>query len=104
MDESPVKCHGNPSYEDDDKPTSLKSFQMKEITNQTGESGHWNRDHCQYKVLNPGKSKPAQGSNRGLLVLVILVCLISLAALLLTMLMLVGKIELDSSSKGQCTG
>jgi len=73
---------------------------MKEIRNQTGESGHWNRDHCQYKVLNPGKSKAAQGSNGGLLVLVIIVCLISLAALLLAILMLVGKIELDSSSKG----
>ena len=102
MTESPVTCHGNLAYEVVDKPTSSKSFQVKEITNQT-ESGHSNQNHCnQYKVLNPEKANPAQGPNRGLLVLVIIVCLISLVALLLTILMLVGKI--GSSNEGQCTG
>jgi len=93
----------NPVHEDDDKPTSLQSFQLEEIRNQTKESGHSNHDRCNlYEVLNPGKAKPAQGSNRALFALVIIVCLISLLALLLTILMLVGKI--GSSNEGQCTG
>ena len=91
----------NPAYEDDDKPPSL--FRLKEIVNQTEESGHSSHDHCNlYEELNRGKAKPAQGSNRALFVLVIILCLISLVALLLTLLMLVGKI--GSSNEGQCTG
>jgi hypothetical protein len=102
MNESPGKSLVNPAYEGDEKPTSLKSFQLKVITNQTEESGHSNHNHChQYKVLNFDKAKPAQGSNRALLTLVIIVCLISLVALLLTLPMLVGKI--GSSSEGHCT-
>ena len=99
MNESPIKCQGNAAYdEDEDKPTLLKFVQLKEITNQTRESGHSSHDHCnRSEVLNPGKARPAQGSSRALFVLVIIVCLISLVALLLTLLMLVGKI-------GQCTG
>ena len=104
MNESPTKYQGNPAYdEDDDQPTSLKSFQLKEITNQTRQSGHSSNDHCKgYEVLNPEKERPAQGSNHALFALVIIVCLISLVALLLTLLMLVGKI--GCSNEGQCTG
>ena len=104
MNESPEEHLINPANEDDYKPTSLESsFQMKELTNQTEGSGHSNHDRCnRYEVLNPGKAKLAQGSNRALFLLVIAVCLISLLALLLTILMLVGKI--GSSNEGQCTG
>jgi len=38
-------------------------------------------------------AKPAQGSNRALLTLLSLVCLISIAALVLTILMVFGKID-----------
>ena len=38
-------------------------------------------------------AKPDQGSNRALLTLLILVCLISIAALALTILMVFGKID-----------
>ena len=76
MNESSIKCQGDLAYEDDDKPTSLISFQLKEILNQTEESGHSSHDHCHlYEVLNPGKAKLAQGSNRALFILVIAVCL-----------------------------
>jgi hypothetical protein len=103
MNESPGKIHVNPAFEDNDKPTSLKCFQLKVLTNQTEEYGHSNHDHChQYEVLNFDKVKPARGSNRARLALVIIVCLISVVALLLTLLMLVGKI--GSSNEGQCTG
>ena len=103
MNESPIKCQENLAYEDDGRPTSLKSFQLKEILNQTEESGHSSHDHYHtYEELNRGKAKPAQGSNRTLFVVVIAVCLISLLALLLTLLMLVGKIGI--SKEGQCTG
>ena len=102
MNESPIKCQENLAYEDDGKPTSLKSFQLKEILNQTEESGHSSHDHCDlYEELKGGKAKTAQGSNRTLFVLVITVCLISLLALLLTVLMLVGKIGI--SKEGQCS-
>ena len=105
MNESPIKCQGNPAYdEDDDKPTSLKFFQLKEITNQTREFGHSSHDHCsRSEVLIPGNARPAQGSNRTLFAVVIVVCFISLVALLLTLLMLVGKISC-SNEEGQCTG
>ena len=104
MNESPIKCQENPAYdEDEDKPTLLRFGQMKEMTNQTSEFGHSNHDHCnRSEVPNPGKARPAQGSNRALFVLVIILCLISLVALLLTLLMLVGK--MGSSNEGQCTG
>ena len=103
MNESPKELLINSDHEDDDKPTSLESFQLNEIVNQTEESGHSSHDHCNgYEVLNPGKAKHAQGSSRALFVLVIIVCLISLVALLLTLLMLVGRI--GSSNEGQCTG
>ena len=106
MNESPINCHGNPAYdEDDDKPTSLKFCQLKEITNQTREFDHSSHNHCNpSEVLNPGNARPrpAQGSSRALFVLVIIVSLISLVALLLTLLMLVGKI--GSLNEGQCTG
>ena len=101
MNESPIKWQGNSAYdEDEDKPTLLKLDQMKENKNQTREFDHSNHDHCnRSEAPNPGKAKPAQGSNRALFVLVIIVCLISLVALLLTLLMLVGKI--GSSNEGQ---
>ena len=103
MNESPIKWQGNLAYEDDDKPASLKPFQLKGILNQTEESGRSSHDHYHiYEELNRGKAKPAQGSNRTLFVVVIAVCLISLLALLLTLLMLVGKIGI--SKEGQCTG
>lgn len=62
----------NQSFEDD-KQGTVESVQQKQIANH-GEklAGHAN---------------PAQGSNRTLLVLVIIVCLTSLAVLLLTVLM-----------------
>ena len=102
MNDSPIKCQENLTYEDNDKQTSLKSFQLKEILNRTEESGHSSHDHCHlYEELNRGKAKPAQGSNRTLFFLVITVCLISLLALLLTVLMLVGKIGI--SKEGQCS-
>ena len=104
MNESPIKWQGNLAFEDDDKPTSLKSFHLKKILNQTEESGHLSHDdHHIYEKLNRGKAKPAQRSNRTLFVVVITtVCLISLLALLPTILMLVGKIGI--SKEGQCTG
>ena len=77
----------NPAYEDDGKPPSFFSFRLKELANQTEESGHSSHDHCNlYEVLKPGKAKPAQGSNRALFTMVIIVCLISLVALLLPVL------------------
>ena len=103
MNEPPNEHLINPAHEDDDKPTFLKSFELKEIMNQTEESGHSSHDHCnRYEVLNPGKEKPAPRFIRALFILVIIVCLISLLALLLTILMLAGKI--GSSNEGQCTG
>ena len=103
MNESPKELLINPAHEDDDKPTSLESFQLNEIVNQTEESVHSSHDHCnRYEVLNSGKAKSAQGSSRALFALVIILCLISLLALLLTLLMLVGKI--GSSNEGQSTG
>ena len=103
MNKSPIKYQENPAYdEDEDKPTLLQFRQMKEMTNQRNEFGHSNHDHCnRSEVPNPGKARPAQGSNRALFVLVIILCLISLVALLLTLLMLVGK--MGSSNEGQCT-
>ena len=101
MNESPKELLINPAYEDVDKPTSLESFQLNEIVNQSEESCHSSHDHCSgYEVLNPGNARPAQGSSRTLFAMVIIVCLISLVALLLTVLMLVGKI---GSNEGQCT-
>ena len=105
MNESHIKCKGNLAYQDDhdDNPALLKSFQLKEIVNQTEESGRSSHDQYPlYEVLKRGKAKPAQGSNRTWFVLVISVCLISLLALLLTVLMLVGKIGI--SKEGQWTG
>ena len=102
MNESPIICQKNLTYEDDDKPISLKSFQLKEIPNRREESGYSSHDHCHlYEELNRVKAKPAQGSSRALFALVIIVCLISLLALLLTLLMLAGKIGI--SKEGQCT-
>ena len=72
INESPVKCCENPVYENADEPASLEL------------------------------SKLAQGSNRALFALVIIACLISLVALLLTILSLVGKT--GSANEGQCTG
>ena len=105
MDKLPIKCQGNVAYQDDhdDKPALLKSFQLKEILNPTEESAHSSHDQYPiHEVLKRERPKPAQGSNRSLFVLVITVCLISLLALLLTVLMLVGKIGI--SKEGQCTG
>ena len=103
MNESPKELLINPTDEDDDKPTSLESFQLNEIVNQIEESGDSSHDHCnQHEVLNTGKATSAQGSSRALFVLVIIVCLISLLPLLLTLLLVVGKI--GSSNEGQCTG
>ena len=103
MDESTVNCRRYPVYESAD---SLESFHVKGNTEKTKESGHSNNDHCNLyetlNVLDPGKAKPAQGLNRPFIILVIIVCLISLLALLLTIWMLVGKI--GSSNEGQCTG
>ena len=75
----------NASFEADDKPTSVEFMEEKQITN-----------HAE---------KPAQRSNSKLLALVVIVCLISLVALLLTILMY-GKIgdRCDcSSNEGQRT-
>ena len=103
MTEPRIKHQINLGHEDEDKPTLLQSFQLNGIMNQTEESGHSDHDRCnRYEVLNAGKAKPAQGSNRAWFALVITVCLISLLAPLLTILMLVRKI--GSSNEGQCTG
>ena len=76
MNESPKEHLINPVHDDDDEPTSLESFQLKEIMNETEESGHSNHDHRnRYEALNPGKAKLAQGSNRALFILIITVCL-----------------------------
>ena len=80
----------NPAYEYYDKPASLEFIHLKGNTNQRGESGHSNHDHCKRYEVNHGEAKPAQGLIRT--ILAIIVCLISLLALLLTILMLVGKI------------
>ena len=89
MNESPKELLTNPA----------QSFQLNEIVNQRKESGHSSYDHSnRYE-----KARPAQGSNRVLFAMVIIVCLISLAAsLLLTVLALDGKIS--CSNEGQCTG
>ena len=103
MNESPKELSINPTKKDDDKPTSLESFLLKEIVKQRKESGHSSHDHSNgYRVQNPGKARPAQESNRALFAMNIIVCLIALAAsLLLTILMLAGKIR--CSNEGQCT-
>ena len=86
--------------------TSGDSLQLhKRITNRTEEEPrHSNAKNLAWNLneeLNFGKEKPAPGSNRTLLSLVIIVCLISLTALLLTLLMLFGKIS--PANEGQCT-
>ena len=98
MNESPNAFHSisNPGFEDDDKPTSTESVQLKSFG-----IGHLDYDHRHpYETLNLKKAEPDQGSNRALLALVIIVCLISFVALLLTLLMLFGMIS--PSKKGQC--
>ena len=67
----------NPSLEDD-KTTSLEIKQLKQ-----------ERKATEKETV---RANAAQGSNRALLALVITVCLISLTVLLLTLLMLFGKI------------
>ena len=96
----------NPIFEEDkNMTTSVESMQLqKRITNRTEEvprhSDVKNQAWNLYEELDFGKEKPAPGSNRALLSLVIIVCLISLTALLLTLLMLFGKIS--PANEGQC--
>ena len=66
----------NQSFEED-KPTSVESIQQNQIPN-----------HAAKEI---GPANPSQGSNRTLLAIVIIACVISLAILLLTILMF-GKI------------
>ena len=97
----------NPAFEEDNNMmTSVDSMQLqKRITSRTEEgprhSNANNQDWNLYEELDFGKEKSALGSNRALLSLVIIVCLISLTALLLTLLMLFGKIS--PANEGQCT-
>ena len=51
----------------------------------------WKQNESRRQVHSE-KPKPAQGSNRALLMLLSFVCLISISALVLTILMLFGKI------------
>ena len=86
--------------------TSVGSMQLqKHITNQTEEGRrHSNANNQGWNLcgkLDFGKEKPALGSNRALLSSVIIVCLISLTALLLLLLMPFGKIS--PANEGQCT-
>ena len=66
---------------DNDKLTSLETMPLKQ---EKIERSAAEKEICRANV--------AQGSNRVLLVLVITMCLISLVVLLLTLLMLFGKI------------
>ena len=50
-------------------------------SNLAEEFGHSNHDYCNRYEVNPGKAKPAQGSNRTLFAVVIIVCLTSLLTL-----------------------
>ena len=103
MNESPTVLLINSGFEDDDKPTSMESVEMKALRTRKEEKyGHFNYDHLNlHDTPNLEEAKPAQGSNRALLALVIIVCLISLVALLLTLLMFFGIVS--PSNKGQCT-
>ncbi|KAL9982653.1 hypothetical protein ACROYT_G004723, partial [Oculina patagonica] len=84
MHVSPKRHFINPVFEDDiHKTTSVESLQLQKQI----------RNHTEDKPFNSGKANLAQGSNRSLLALVIVVCLISLVALLLTLLMLSGKLS-----------
>ena len=103
MNESPRKLHINPGFEFDDKLTSMYSVPLKAFRNHSEEkSGHFDSDQRHlYDTLRPKKAIPAQGSNRALFALVIIVCLISLVALLLTLLMFFRIIS--PSKEGQYT-
>ncbi len=70
----------NPTLEDDEA-TSVKTKPLKQ-EKRKGNAAEKEASHV----------NAAQGSNRALLALVIAMCLISLAVLLLTLLMLFGKI------------
>ena len=106
MEASPGTHSTNPAYEEDNNMmTSVDSMQLqKRITNRTEEvpphSNANNQDWSLCEELDFGKEKPALGSNRALLSLIIIVCFISLTALLLTLLMLFGKIS--PANEGQC--
>lgn len=102
MNESPKAFHINSGYEDyDTDPTSMEPVQLKAFRIQSEEIyEHLNYDHRNlYDKLDLKKTEPAQGSSRALLALVIIVCLISLGALLLTLLMFFGIIR--PSNEGQ---
>lgn len=94
MRESTGKVVLNKGYEGDE-PVAEKPVHLREIRNNSQENiGHtgsaddpWNPV---YETLEE-KSDPTQRSNGRYLALVIIVCLISLAAFLLTLLMLFGK-------------
>ncbi|KAL9954545.1 hypothetical protein ACROYT_G042096 [Oculina patagonica] len=70
----------NPTLEDDEA-TSVKTKPLKQ-----------DKQEKNAAEKEAGRANAAQGSNRALLALVITMCLISLAVLLLTLLMLFGKI------------
>ena len=102
MNESPRE-HINPGFEDYDKLTSRGSVQLKAFRIHTEDNyGHLIDDQSNlYDTLKLKKAPPAQGSNRALSALVIIVCLTSLTALLLTILMSFGI--MSPSKEGQCT-
>lgn len=79
----------NKSFEDD-KPTPVEFVEQKE-----------NRNHAEKET---GHAKPSQGSNRILLRLVSIACIISLAVLLLTILTFgkIGNGRDCAANEGQC--
>ena len=94
----------NPAFKDwvyeGEKPdfsvTLLKGQITYHVEEEIGTTGTkddpWKQNVSRKQVHFEPKAKPARGSNRALLVLLSLVCLISISALVLTILMLFGKI------------
>ena len=93
----------NRTFEDwlyeDEKPDFSVTPMTRQITyyveEEIGPTGTKNdpwKQNESHRQVNFETAKPARGSNRAVLTLMTLVCLISIAALVLTILMVFGKI------------
>lgn len=99
----------NPTFQnweyEDSKPTFMTPVK-REITYRVEEeiglaefkSDPWKQNDSREGIDNKAPS-PAQGSNRAALTLLSVVCLMSIAALALTILILFGKIGCECSTK-----
>lgn len=93
----------NPTFKDwvyeEEKPdysvTPMKrqiTYHVEEEIGPTGTKNDPRKQKESHRQVHFETAKPAQGSNRAVLTLLTLVCLISIAALVLTILMVFGKI------------